>query len=183
VHTVDKSQPELNDVFVLVYEELRRIAHRIRKSSGPTTLNTTALVHEAWLKLRKSPSLKFNSDAHLKAIAAAAMRQILRDSARRRRAGKRGGAGEAIVTELDNLPGVKMVSNEDVLALEIALEKLAAMDARKAKVVECRFYGSMTTVEIAHVIGVSNTTIEGDWRAAKAWLSVELDSWKNTEQQ
>jgi RNA polymerase sigma factor, TIGR02999 family len=169
-----QQQAELNEIFSLVYEELKRIAASIRRSQLNPYLNTTTLVHEAWLKLQNSPSLRFQSDAHFKAIAAKAMRQILVDAARRREARKRGGAGEAILITLDSSVGIKPSCDEEILALEEALHKLEEMSPRQAKVVECRFFGSMSVDQTAEALDVSASVVERDWRAAKAWLGAML---------
>lgn len=169
-----RDHSELNDVLSLVYEELKRLASYIRRSQPGATLNTTGLVHEAWLKLQNSSSLQFESEAHFKAIAARAMRQILVDAARRREARKRGGAGEAILVTLDASVGVKPTCDEDVIALETTLHKLKEMNPRQAQVVECRFFGSMSVEETAKALGISKSVVERDWRAARAWLASVL---------
>lgn len=166
----DEQRAELDEVFSLVYEELRRLASYIRRGQSGATLCTTALVHETWLKLRSSHSLRFQSEAHFKAIAAKAMRQILVDAARRRAARKRGGAGEAILIELDASLGIKPTSDAEIIALETALHKLEEMSPRQAMVVECRFFGSMNVGETAEALDVSTASVERDWRAARAWL-------------
>jgi len=171
---VRERNKDMNEVFSLVYEELKQLASYIRRSHPGATLNTTGLVHEAWLKLQNSPSLQFESDAHFKAIAAKAMRQILVDAARRREARKRGGAGEAILVTLDASVGIKPTCDEEIIALESALHKLEEMSPRQAKVVECRFFGSMTVDQTAEVLSVSASVVERDWRAAKAWLGTVL---------
>jgi RNA polymerase sigma factor (TIGR02999 family) len=170
----EEQRTDLNEIFSLVYEELKRLASYIRRGQPGATLNTTALVHEAWLKLQKSVSLEFESEAHFKAIAAKAMRQILVDAARRREARKRGGAGEAILVTLDASVGIKPTCDAEIIALEAALHKLEEMDPRQAKVVECRFFGSMTVEQTAGVLCVSASVVERDWRAAKAWLGSVL---------
>ncbi len=171
---MDDGQDALNDVFSLVYEELKRLASYIRRGQPDATFNTTALVHEAWLKLQKSSSLQFKSEVHFKAIAAKAMRQILLDAARRREARKRGGAGEAILVTLDDSVGIKPACDEEIIALDMAMNELKLMDPRQVLVVECRFFGSMTVEETADALGVSASVVERDWRAAKAWLSAVL---------
>jgi RNA polymerase sigma factor (TIGR02999 family) len=169
----------MNEVFSLVYEELKRLASYIRRGHpGAHTLNTTGLVHEAWIKLQSSQSLQFESQVHFKAIAATAMRQILVDAARRRDARKRGGAGEAILVTLDASIGIKPTCDEDIIALDSALRKLGEMDERQAKVVECRYFGSMTVEETAKALSVSTSAVERDWRAARAWLGAVLASKK-----
>lgn len=172
---VNERKQELNEVFSLVYEELKRLTHFIRRGNPGVTLSTTALVHEAWLKLQASKSLQFESEAHFKWIAARAVRQILLDAARRREAKKRGGAGEAILVTLDASVGIKPACDEEIIALETALNKLAELSPRQAKVVECRFFGSMTVEQTAEALGVSTSVVERDWRAAKAWLSSVLN--------
>jgi RNA polymerase sigma-70 factor, ECF subfamily len=171
---MDERNRELNEVFSLVYEELRRLASYIRRGRPESTLNTTALVHEAWLKLQASKSLQYESEAHFKWIAARAIRQILLDAARRREARKRGGAGEAILVTLDASVGIKPTCDEEIIAIERSLHKLEEMSPRQAHVVECRFYGSMTVQQTAEALSVSASVVERDWRAARAWLAAEL---------
>lgn len=160
-----------DDIFSLVYEELRRLASFIRRNEPNITINSTALVHEAWLKLKDSPHLAAMSVPHFKAIAAKAMRQVLVDEARRRRARKRGGAGEAIFLTLNDSVEQIVSCDEELLALEAALEQLAQMNVRQAQMVECRFFGGLNVSETAELLGVSESAIERDWRAAKAWLA------------
>lgn len=160
----------LDDLFSLVYEELRRLASYARRREPNITLNSTALVHEAWIKLKDSPHLAATSAAHFKAIAARAMRQVLVDEARRRQALKRGG-GEVILVTLDDLAVQIASCDAELLALESALEELARMNARQAQMVEYRFFGGLNVAETANLLGVSESAIERDWRAAKAWLA------------
>ena len=158
----------LDDVFSLVYEELRRLASFVRQGDASATVNSTALVHEAWLKLKDSPHLAATSLPHFKAIAAKAMRQVLVDAARRRNAQKRLGD---VISVTPEGPTVEMASWEvDLLALNSALEKLAELNARQAQVVECRFFGGLTVSETAAMLQVSESVVERDWRAAKALL-------------
>lgn len=160
----------LDEVFSLVYEELRRLATFVRRGDGSVTLNSTALVHEAWLKLKDSPHLANTSIPHFKAIAAKAMREVLVDAARRRNAQKRG-AGEAVpVTPQSSAAGMACC-DVDLLALDAAIEKLAGLNARQAQVVECRFFGGLNVSETAALLQVSESVVERDWRAAKAWLA------------
>ena len=161
----------LDDLFSLVYEELRRLASFVRKNEAGVTLNSTALVHEAWLKLKDSPHLSATSPAHFKAIAARAMRQVLVDEARRRSARKRGGAGEAVFVTVDNAVETVVGSDEELLALNAALEELARLNARQAQMVEDRFFGGLSVAETAAVLGLSESAIERDWRAARAWMA------------
>lgn len=162
---------ELDEVFSLVYEELRRLASSIRRNDASRTISSTALVHEAFLKLKDSPHLAATSVPHFKAIAARAMRQVLVDAARRRIAHKRGGSGEVVFVALDDSAGQTASCDAELLSLDVALERLAEMNSRQAKVVECRFFGGLNVAEAASLLGVSESVIERDWRAAKAWLS------------
>jgi RNA polymerase sigma factor (TIGR02999 family) len=161
----------LNDLFSVVYEELRRIASYVRKNEAAATINSTALVHEAWLKLKHSPSFVAESEAHFKAIAAHAMRQVLVDEARRRGARKRGGAGEAIFVPLDDAVLAAGSGDEELLVLDADLKELARFSPRQAQVVVNRFFGGMNVTETAEVLGVSESAVERDWRAARAWLA------------
>jgi RNA polymerase sigma factor (TIGR02999 family) len=165
---------ELDEVFSLVYEELRRLASSVRRNDPSMTMNSTALVHEAWLKLKDSPHLADTSVPHFKAIAARAMRQVLVDAARRRIAHKRGGSGEAIFVALDESAGQTASCDAELIGLDIALEGLSKMNLRQARVVECRFFGGLNVDEAASFLGVSESVIERDWRAAKAWLACAL---------
>lgn len=161
----------LDEVFSLVYEELRRLASYVRRGDASATLNSTALVHEAWLKLKGSPRVAETSVPHFKGIAARAMRQVLVEAARRRLARKRGGAGQAIFVELEESVGSLEPNDTELLSLDSALERLAAMNARQAQVVEYRFFGGLTVTESASMLGVSESVVERDWRVAKAWLA------------
>lgn len=160
----------LDEVFSLVYEELLRLASYARRRD-PSVTTSAALVNEAWLKLKDSPYLADTSVPHFKAIAARAMRQVLVDAARRRLTRKRGGAGEAVFVELDESAGHTVPCDAELLGLDMALERLKEMNSRQAKVVECRFFGGLNVAEAAELLGVSESVIERDWRAAKAWLA------------
>ena len=162
----------LNDLFSTAYEELRRLAAAMRRGDSSETLNPTALVNEAYLKLAASLRLAPASRLHFKRIAARAMRQVLVEAARRRAALKRG-AAYAFVTFDEALDGAVMRS-EDLLALDAALEKLAQVHPRQALMVECRFFGGFGVAETAELLEVSASTVERDWRAARAWLALEL---------
>jgi RNA polymerase sigma factor (TIGR02999 family) len=172
---------ELDDLYVLVYEELRRLAAVIRRGegSGALTLSATALVNEAWLKLSSSPHLARSSRTHFKRLAGRAMRQVLVEAARRRAARKRGGAeGHALVLvtfdEGIDRAGSTGLSGRQLLALDSALRDLARLHPRQAAVVEGRFFGGLENAELAEAIGVSPSTVGGDWRMARAWLSSQL---------
>jgi RNA polymerase sigma-70 factor, ECF subfamily len=162
--------PVLDDVFSSVYEELRRLASQVRRHELHATINSTALVHEAWLKLKDSPHLADTTVPHFKAIAARAMRQVLVEAARHRLARKRG-AGEAFFVALDESAGSVASCDDELLGLDLALERLSSMNARQAKVVEARFFGGLNVTEAATSLGVSESVIERDWRVAKAWLA------------
>jgi len=164
-------QPGLDDLFSVVYEELRRIASFVRKGEAHATISSTGLVHEAWLKLKLSPAFAAESPAHFKAIAANAMRQVLVDEARRRGARKRGGSGETIFVSLDDAALAAGSSDEELLVLDADLKELARLSPRQAQVVVDRFFGGMSVAETAEVLGVSESAVERDWRAARAWLA------------
>jgi len=166
-------KPDLNDVFSLVYEELRRLASFVRRNDANATINSTALVHEAWLKLKDSPHLAETSASHFKAIAAKAMRQVLVDGARRRSAQKRGGDGAVFVTVGDATEALASCDSQ-LLALDAALDELAQLNPRQAQMVECRFFEGLSVAETAELLGVSESVIERDWRAAKAWLAGKM---------
>ncbi len=163
---------ELEEWFSLAYEELRRLAASVGPGGAGTTLNPTALVHEAWLKLSASPDLAPESRLHFKRIAARAMRQVLVDAARRRNAEKRGGDA-VLVTFEEGLDGESARSDE-ILALDGALQSLARVDPRQAAMVEYRFYGGFNVAETAELLEVSEATVMRDWRAARAWLAGRL---------
>ena len=162
----------MDEWFSVTYEELRRLASSVKRQDPSATMNPTALVNEAWLKLAKSPAFETTSPLHFKRIAARAMRQVLVEAARRRHSHKRG--GEAILVPLSDIPEPAAPTGEDVLALEDALEELERIDPRQALLVESRFYGGLETAEIASLLAVSEITVHRDWRAVKAWLLHKL---------
>ena len=164
----------LDDRFSLMYAELRRLARLIKRDDPRAILSSATLVHEAWSKLARSSCTPPQSDLHLKSIAASAMRQVVKDWARRRRAEKRGG-GSLLIT-LDDSIGVPVLSNQDLLRLESALHVLAEMSPRQAKIVELRYYGGFTNSEMGTLLGIGERTAERDWRAARAWLAAEIRS-------
>jgi RNA polymerase sigma factor (TIGR02999 family) len=172
----DQERRALDDVFSLIYEELRSLASAVRRRDAGATLSSTALVHEAWLKLRDSPHFAATSVPHFKAIAAKAMRQVLVDAARRRNAQKRG-AGERIAVEIENCESAKTFDVE-LLGLDQALKKLSDLNARQAMVIEYRFFGGLTVPETAALLDVSESVVERDWRAARALLLSVLDGGK-----
>jgi RNA polymerase sigma factor (TIGR02999 family) len=159
-------------LFALVYEELRKLAaYHMRRERPGHSLQTTALVHEAYLRLAGLQRSTWKSRGHFFALAAQAMRRILVDHARRRRAAKRGG-GEA-PSPLDSIAAT-MEHSVDLLALDAALEKLERLDPREARVVELRFFAGLSLSEVASSLGISKATVERDWAAARAWLRSEL---------
>jgi RNA polymerase sigma factor (TIGR02999 family) len=162
----------LGALFTSVYDELRRLAHRVRHESASETLNTTALVHEAYLKLLPSGRLDLEGRAHFFGVAARAMRQVLVDAARRRGAAKRGG-GALLVTFQDQ-PAGEALQVDQLVALDDALQRLQALNERQVRVVEHRFFAGLNTRETAEVMGLSVPTVERDWRFARAWLAREL---------
>lgn len=157
----------------LVYDEFRALArHYLAQERLNHTLQPTALVHEAYMKLVDQSRVDWQGKSHFFAVAAQAMRRILVDHARSRQRDKRGGGRARVV--LDEAVALSPQKDEDVLALDEALEKLAQLDARQARVVELRFFGGMSVEEVAEALGVSKRTVEGDWTFARAWLSREL---------
>ena len=166
---------ELDKVFSVAYEELRRLAGSVSRRERSVTLNPTALVNEAWIKLASNPKLAHTSLPHFKRIAARAMRQVLVEAARRRSARKRGGP-EAVFVTFDESVGAAAAWADDVVELDAALERLATLNPRQAQLVEGRFFGGLDVPEAARLLGVSEATAQRDWRAARAWLSSELRS-------
>lgn len=164
----------LDYLFSVTYEELRRLASSVKRSDPGATLNPTALVNEAWMKLANSPRFASTSRLHFKRIAARAMRQVLIEAARRRGADKRGGGEGIVVIAFDDDQQQTSSCGDDLLALDAALESLERMHPRQAMMVESRFFGGLEVPEIATLLNVSEATILRDWRAAKAWLSHEL---------
>ena len=163
----------LDGLYPLVYEDLRRVAHRrLAAEAAGHTLNTTALVHESYLRLAEGRGFAVESRAHLLNVAARAMRQILVDHARRRTSAKRGSG--AIPVPLDGVLHVAAERSGDLLELHEALERLSRLDERQAQVVECKVFGGMTVPEIAEALGVSPGTVKRDWSMARACLATAL---------
>ena len=168
------NQTALDKLMPLVYDELRRQASRyLRNERQGHTLQTTALIHEAYLKLIGINQIEWQNRNHFFAIASTAMRRILVDYARERKRDKRGGVAE-------NLPldeGLQISANEksvDLIALDEALSRLAKLDERQAKVVELKYFSGLSIDEIAEVLGIANSTVRLDWNLAKAWLKQEI---------
>ncbi len=168
-----ENRKELDDLFSLTYEELRRLASSVKRGDRSNTLNPTALVNEAWLKLANSPGILTTSPLHFKRIAARAMRQLLVEAARRRGAGKRNIEGSPVITFDESLHGA-FTSDQDLLGLNAALDELAELEPRQATIVESRFFGGFEMNEIAEMMGISEATTLRDWRVAKAWLGHKL---------
>jgi RNA polymerase sigma factor (TIGR02999 family) len=156
-----------------VYDELRRIAaHFMRNEQPGRTIQTTALVHEAYLKLIDIDNVDWRHRAHFFAVSAQIMRHILLDHARRRVAAKRGGAGPRV--NLDAVPDLGSSPSNELIALDDALNALAKLDPRKAQVIELRFFAGLSVEETAEVLSLSPDTVMRDWRLARAWLRAEL---------
>ena len=171
----------LDRVVPLVYQELRRLAHRqMRRERPGDTLQTTALVNEAYLRLIDYERVRPRDRGHFMAIAAQAMRRILIERARGRRANKHGSGGHKI--SLDDAEQVSDQRAADLVALDEALAGLTAIDSRKGQVVELKYFGGMTIEEIAEVLGVSTPTVERDWRMAKVWLHREISRTVTSDQ-
>jgi RNA polymerase sigma factor (TIGR02999 family) len=169
--TEQPDRADLDYLFSVTYEELRRLASSVRQGDPSATLNPTALVNEAWLKLAGYPQVSNTSRLHFKRIAARAMRQVLVEAARRRHADKRGGGAASFVT-FDESQGA--VAGRELLGLDTALDDLARVEPRQAMMVESRFFGGLEIAEIAELLDVSEATVLRDWRAAKAWLAHTL---------
>lgn len=162
-----------DDLVPLVYDELRALARSVRRRSSPdASLETTALVHEAYLKLARASAARYDHRGHFYAVAAVAMRQLLVDAARAKLTEKRG-AG-AVQVELDESLAPLAAEAEKVLAIDAALERLDRFDPRLRRVVECRFYGGFTEEETAAALGVTSRTVRRDWIKARGLLQLEL---------
>ena len=169
----------LDQLFPLVYEELRELAHRQRRYwQGDDTLNTTALVHEAYLKLVGRGQAEWTTEAHFLAVAAKAIRQILINYARDRQAQKRGGGwrriplGEELIERGADGFGVEW--HDQVLVMDEALDRLAVLSERQSRIIECRFFGGMTVEQTAEALGLSIASVTRGWGMARAWLCREL---------
>jgi RNA polymerase sigma-70 factor, ECF subfamily len=169
----DGDSAAFDKLMPLVYDELRQMAKRYmdRQPAGHT-LQTTALIHEAYLRLVDQSEVHWQNRAHFFGVAAKAMRHILVDYARTRQAAKRGGAVQQVA--LDEAATVSVEQAAELAALDDALESLAAFDRRKSQVVELRYFGGLTVEETAEVLHVSPETVARDWRLARTWLLREL---------
>lgn len=159
-------------LFGVVYDELRRLAHVVRERRAGGTLSTTALVHEAYVKLVPAMELDWQGRSHFFRVVARAMRQVLFNAAEARMAQKRGGGLQHVT--LGEAAGAAPLDAETLVALERALAELEAMEPRQARVVELRFYAGLGVEETAEVLGVSTPTVKRDWRVARAWLARAL---------
>lgn len=172
-------QAALDELIPLVYDELRRVARRyMRRESQGHTLQTSALVNEAYLRLIDQKSVHWQNRAHFFGVAAQLMRRILVDHARSRSRAKRGGGAPMV-----SLAEQAMISKEasEVIALDDALSNLAEMDPRKSQIVEMKFFGGLTTEEVAEVLKITSRTVEREWRKAKAWLNWALSKGATNE--
>jgi RNA polymerase sigma-70 factor, ECF subfamily len=173
-------QAALDKLLPLVNYELRQLARRyMRRESPGHTLQTSALINEAFLRLIDQERVRWQNRAHFFGVAAQLMRRVLIDHARSHRYAKRGGG--ALKVSLDEAAAVTEARAAELLAVDEALEKLTKMDARKGRIVELRFFGGLTEVEAAEVMGVSLPTAQREWRAAKAWLRRMLTDEKTDE--
>ncbi|HEY6554452.1 MAG TPA: sigma-70 family RNA polymerase sigma factor [Vicinamibacteria bacterium] len=170
------SSAAVDELMAAVYDELRRLARRhMRREGAGHTLQTTALVHEAFLRLADA-GLPWQDRDHFFAVAATQMRRILVDHARSRIRSKRGGGARPLPLPLDDALAAPARSSDDLLAVDEALDRLSERDARKGRVVELHFFGGLSYPEIARLLGVSLSTVRLDMRFAKAWLRKELAS-------
>jgi RNA polymerase sigma-70 factor (ECF subfamily) len=168
-------QDALQRLIPIVYDDLRRVAGRcMRAEKSGHTLQTTALVHEAYVRLTREQDRTWENRAHFFGVAAQIMRNLLVDHARAAARVKRGGGSAHVV--LDETPELTTISPEDLLAVDDALRRLAEMDPRASRIVELRFFVGLTNEEVAEVIGASKETVKRDWSAAKTFLRTELRS-------
>jgi len=173
-HLDSQSKRSLDDLFSAAYEELHRLAASVKYSRPNISISPSTLVHEAWMKLAKSHQLAPESNLHFKHIAARAMRQVLIEAARHRGAYKRGGSGATVFVTFDDAMHAPVACDQDLLALDAALEELAAVSPRQAKLVEIRFFGGLRVDEAAALLDVSESTALREWRTAKAWLASQI---------
>jgi RNA polymerase sigma factor (TIGR02999 family) len=175
VSWADGDRQALDRLMPLVYEELRRLAHRELQGEGPdATLATTALVHEAYLRLVDQKRARVESRAHFLNVAAQMMRRIVIDAARKRRAGKRGAGAPKF--SLDEAPEPRIdPGNTDLVDLDDALSRLERFDPKLSRVVELRYFAGLTLEETADAMGTSTTSAWRDWNTARAWLYRELN--------
>jgi RNA polymerase sigma factor (TIGR02999 family) len=167
------SAEALEKLMPLVERELRRIAaNHMRRESPGHTLQTTALVNEAYLKLVDQREVRWQNRAHFFALSSQLMRRILLDHARAQKRGKRG--GDAVHVALEDVAVITPEKSEELIALDEALTRLAQFDSKKSKIVEMRFFGGLSVNEVAEVMGIAPVTVMLHWRLAKAWLQKEM---------
>jgi RNA polymerase sigma factor (TIGR02999 family) len=166
------SRSEFDLLFEAAYEELRRLAARVRAQEAGQTLNPTALVNEAYLRLLPSLPPCPESPLHFRRIVVRAMRRVLVDAARRRKAAKRG--GDPVLVTFDEAGLRESASVEEVIALDEMLRELETLNPRQARLVELRCFGGLTLREIADELEISESAVDREWRGAKAWLSLRL---------
>jgi RNA polymerase sigma factor (TIGR02999 family) len=171
-HWTQGDEKALNQLLPLVYKELRRLAHYHLQAERPDhTLQSTALVHEAYLRLMGGQPKHFENRAHFIAVASRLMRQVLVDYARERRAGKRQGGCRI---ELECLEAIPVKNDAELLALDDALNELARIDPRQGQIVEMKFFGGLTAPEISQVLSLSRATVDRDWATARVWLHRQM---------
>jgi len=165
----------LDELLPLVYEELRRLAHRtlLGEREGHT-LNTTALVHEAYLKLARVDRLTWKDRAHFFAVCSQAMRRVLVNYALMRKAGKRGGGAPHV--PIEDVVAAARTRPDDILWVDDTLKRLEALNSRQTRVVECRVFGGMGVRETAEALAISSATVKRDWTLARAWLTREMEA-------
>ena len=169
---VTGDEEALEALVPLVYKELRRLAHYHLQSERPDhTLQSTALVHEAYLRLAGGQQAELRNRAHFIAVASRLMRQILVDYARGRRASKRDGGCRITV---ENLAALPVNGDAELLALDAALDDLSRIDERQGKIVEMKFFGGLSAPEIAQALGISRATVDRDWATARVWLHRQM---------
>lgn len=165
----------LDSLVPVVYDELRALAHHeLRREAPGHTLGTTALVHEAYLKLAKAKRLTWRDQAHFFSVCAQAMRRVLVDHARTRATGKRGGGAPHV--PIEDVVVMARSRPDELLWIDAALERLARLNPRQSRVVECRVFGGMGVEDTATAVGVSMATVKRDWTVARAWLSHQLEA-------
>ena len=175
VQLTDGNREVLDELLPLIYRELRRLAaHYLRRERRDHTLQATALVHEAYMRLVDQTQVQWQNRAHFFGVAAQMMRRILVDHARKYHASKRGSGAEKL--SLDDISPLATKTDMDLVHLDEALTRLAELDPQQSRIVELKYFGGLTIEEIAEVIGVSPATVKREWATAKAWLFRELSS-------
>ena len=171
--TPGSQEERMEQLLPLIYGQLRDLAHAQLRGRPSETINTTALVHEAFLKLARPAEVSWEGRAHFFGAAARAMRQVLIDYARTNSRAKRGGGVKPVSID-DQLDVLSPERGDELLALDEALSRLESIDRRQGRVVECRYFGGLSVDQTAEVLGVSPTTVKREWRTAKVWLYDQL---------